>query len=938
MNVSFRARHLLGIAVVVMLAAMASTVTAAPTTQDQSGWYEDALIRFHDGDYQGALIQLKNVLQENPTNLSARILLGRTYLLLGAPADAEKELETAARMGADDELIIGHLAQSYLQQHRYKDVLAKILPGNRSAAIEAAVLGARATAYYELFRYEDAKQDFQSARKLAPDDPLPILGVARVLMRQGKFSEAETLVTEASQLNPKHHDLWYVRGELFVARQEFNAAVQAYSRAVELVPAHFPARIARASAMMQLGRHKEALQDLNFVRSYDRLDPQSAYLMSLALAADGQHRAAKDALNEADLIIRNTNPAFLRNHAPTMLTAATINYAQGKVDEARTYLEDYVEMVPSHSGAKRLLAQILVGKREPKRAAELLSQLLKENPDNWRDLSLMGAALMQLNRSEEAQKYFERAAELNPDGEAVRTRLAMSKLLTGESDLAVQELKASLQENPGSKRQAALLGFLHLNRGEVDQAIAIAKELIAQKPDNPLALNLLGGALMAKGDRAGARSNFEKALSISPSYRPAMGNLARLELQDGNTAKARQLYLDALRRNVNDAAAMKALGQIAELDKDLESAVQWYEKAVAADRKDVATQIALIRAYQQLGKSDRVAFLLHELKQGNAANIAVLEAVGKLELSTGSKEKAAKTFQRMANLRPDSADDLSQIAQLQIAADDTEGAYNTLRRAVWVEPRHAGALSALIRLEARTRRVDDALRRAEQFRSNWPDSDLGHQLLGEVLVNQKRYDEAIAAFRQALEKSESVENVLRLHLALRAASRNEEALRILRQHADRFGEDPRFARALAAAYIDTQEYDTAIREHERILGRAPNDPAVLNNLAWLYEKTGDPRALATAERAFAISPNAPEVMDTLGWILVQRGDPARGLTLLREAHARSSVNPGIRYHLAVALARLGRKNEALAQLREVMRSDDTSVKAMAQVLLQELDG
>lgn len=925
---------------VAVVAVLLLTVTvpshAAPTTQDQSGWYEDALIRFHDGDYQGALIQLKNVLQENPTNLSARILLGRTYLLLGSPADAEKELETAGKMGADEELIIGHLAQSYLQQHRYKEVLAKILPGNRSAGIEAAIMGARATAYFELYRYEDAKQDFQTARKLAPGSPLPVLGIARVLMRQGKFDEAAALVTKAAELNPRHHDLWYVRGELYTARKEYDAAVQSYSRAIELVPAHFPARIARASALMQLARHKEALEDLSFVRSYDRLDPQSAYLMSLALAATGQQRAAKDALDEADLIIRNTEPAFLRSHAPTMLTAATISYAQGKVDEARVYLQDYVKMVPNHAGAKRLLAQILVGRKEAKAAVELLTELMKLDPENWRDLSLMGSALMQLNRTVEATEYFERAAKLNPDGEAVRTRLAMSKLVAGESDLAVQELKNSLVENPNARRQAALLGFLHLNRGEIDQAMQIADDLLAKKPDNPLALNLRGGAFMAKGDRVAARQSFERALSIAPDYRPALSNLARLELLEGRVDEAKQLYLDAIGRNANDAVAMKALGQIAQRQNDLETASQWYEKAIAANRKDVSTQIELVNIYQKLGKSDRVQYLTHELKQGHSGDIRVLEAVGKLELQAGEKNKAAKTFQRMANMRPDSADDLSRIARLQLAADDTEGAYNTLRRAVWVAPDHVEALSTLVRLEARTRRVDDALLRAQQFRVAWPDSDLGDQLLGEVLVNQQRYDEAIEAFEAALNKSETVENTLRLHLALRAASKPKKALETLQSRAKKFGQEPRYARALAAAYIDTRDYDIAIREHERLLESAPNDASVLNNLAWLYEETGDARALATAEHAYRLSPQAPEIMDTLGWILVQRGDAARGLTLLREAHARSATNPGIRYHLAVALARLGRKNEALAQLREVMRSTDNGVKAMAQSLMQEL--
>ena len=937
MDLVYLARRLCG-AVALSALLVTGPVAAAPTTQDQSGWYEDALVRFHDGDYPGALIQLKNVLQENPTNLSARILLGRTQLLLGAPADAEKELESAIRMGADDELTIGYLAQAYLQQHRYKEVLAKILPGDRSPRVEAAVIAARATAYYELYRYEDALQDFESATKLDPTDPVPLLGIARVLVRQGHYDKAAAIVDQAAALGPGHPDVWYVRGELFKIHNDRSAAVQSFSRAIELVPSHFPARIARASVLLQLGRSAEAVEDLQYVRKFDRLDSQAAYFMALALAREGDIRGARDALDEADLIIRNTEPGFIRSHAPTMLVAGMVSYARGKFDEAQVYLRDYVGLVPNHVGAMRLLSSILLKKKEPKQAKELLERVLKLEPDNWRAHALMGAALMQLNQVSEATEQLERAAELNPEGTTIRTRLAMSKLIGGDSALAIDELHTALERNPKAQRPAALLGFMHLRRGEFQQAIEVADKLLADNPRNPLALNLRGGALIAQGDRAAGRASFEQALKAVPNYRPALSNLARLEISEGNVGKARQIYLDALKRNVNDAKAMQALGQLAELENNLELAVQWYEKAIAADRKDVAMQLKLIQVYDRMGQTDRVKYLTHELKQAHSGDIRVLEAIGKLELSSGEKDKAVKTFQRMANMRPDSANDLSRIAKLQLAADDTEGAYNTLRRAVWVAPDHQAALSSLVRLEARTRRADEALKRAQQLRIDRPQSDLGDQLLGEVLVSLKRYDEAIEAFQAALTKAEVTANVLRLHLAQRAAGRYGEALATLQQWQAKFGNDPRYARALAAAYIDTRDYAVAIREHELLLEAAPNDAGLINNLAWLYEETGDSRALATAERAYRLKPGAPEVMDTLGWILVQRGDAARGLTLLREAHARSSVDAGIRYHLAVALARLGRKTEAVSQLREVMRGDDSRVKARAETLMQELDG
>ena len=53
------------------------------------------------------------------------------------------------------------------------------------------------------------------------------------------------------------------------------------------------------------------------------------------------------------------------------------------------------------------------------------------------------------------------------------------------------------------------------------------------------------------------------------------------------------------------------------------------------------------------------------------------------------------------------------------------------------------------------------------------------------------------------------------------------------------------------------------------------------------------------------------MLDTCGWILTQNDEPENGLALLREAFARSSTNPEVRYHIGVALRILGRDQEAL---------------------------
>jgi len=237
----------------ILLPAVHSPASAS-IASETSAFYEDALIRFDKNDYAGSIIQLRNVLQKDPTNLPARILLGRAQMRIGNAAAAEKELEIARKAGADEELIIEELAKSYLLQRKFSELLEKIKAGNRPPSVEALVLTARASANFEQHRFKVAMAEYDQAIKLAPERSAPLLGQARILIRQGNFAKAQSKVDIAQRLNPGYHDLWYVKGELHRVKNELEAAVLAYGKTISAIPGHLPARLKRAVVLIELGR------------------------------------------------------------------------------------------------------------------------------------------------------------------------------------------------------------------------------------------------------------------------------------------------------------------------------------------------------------------------------------------------------------------------------------------------------------------------------------------------------------------------------------------------------------------------------------------------------------------------------------------------------------------------------------------------------------
>ena len=95
----------------------------------------------------------------------------------------------------------------------------------------------------------------------------------------------------------------------------------------------------------------------------------------------------------------------------------------------------------------------------------------------------------------------------------------------------------------------------------------------------------------------------------------------------------------------------------------------------------------------------------------------------------------------------------------------------------------------------------------------------------------------------------------------------------------------------------------------------------LNNLASTMIRQGEPAAAAVvAERALTKDPRNASVIDTAGWAYHLAGNLDRALPLLRDARLREPTSPDIRYHLAAALAKAGRKAEAKEELDAALRS------------------
>ena len=155
---------------------------------------------------------------------------------------------------------------------------------------------------------------------------------------------------------------------------------------------------------------------------------------------------------------------------------------------------------------------------------------------------------------------------------------------------------------------------------------------------------------------------------------------------------------------------------------------------------------------------------------------------------------------------------------------------------------------------------------------------------------------AVEAYARAYELAPGTATVLKLAAAER---RHGIETRRLLDWLDAHPEDADVRVTVAAIGQAGGRPDAAIEHYEYLVAAGDPGFAVLNNLAWLYQGAGDPRALETAARAYEVAPDNASVADTYGWILSQNGRHEQSLRVLEHAvalapdNAESALPPGV---------------------------------------------
>lgn len=498
----------------------------------------------------------------------------------------------------------------------------------------------------------------------------------------------------------------------------------------------------------------------------------------------------------------------------------------GDLAGARSELERYLAVDPADVRARYQLVSVLYRLGDWRAVVEQASRILDAQPDFLPALLYRGLA-----------------------------RLRLGEARGAASDLEAVQLRAE----PGSRlRRFALVqrADLALTAERWREAEGLARELVAEDATDATAHLRLARALEGRGkwpEAAAAYAAAARHAESHPTRVRALEGRGYAAQRAGNPDLAAEAFAEALALEPEALRLLRALATI-EMERDRADAAVSYARRAAASPDAGARDLELLAgALLRAGELAAAVPALRRLLEGGGspeARHGWWMSLGRALRETGDARGAIEAFEAARRLQPD-AESAAELGESLARQGDRAGAIAAYRDAMEADPSPEARARWGLAL-ARGGRPEEARVQLERAVAE----GLGGSARAEALTqlgylheSAGRYEEALSAFRQALDaggRRAPLERAVATTLV--ALGRYEEAEAWLRRVLER-GPDREIRRQLAAVLAAGGDVSGAISLYLDLLAERP-DPGVdlLVTIANLEYERGNLRAAASFYR------------------------------------------------------------------------------------------
>jgi len=888
---------------------LTSVVLSGCSDKTPTEFIDAAKIDLNSGNSSSAIINLKNVLRVEATNIEARYLLGKAYLIEGKWVNAEKEFSKALELG----FVGGEIHTSLAKSLYYASDLAGL---------------------EELSRLTLAKQKqevvdfYYAAEKIKQGLYEEGLEIMKLLVAQGldtKYSKLSTiwlaanvenvekikgLINDLRSKEPSFSDAMLFNARFSYKLNEMDTAANEFQSFLQLHPNAHEIRLMYVRSLARNSQFDEADTQANLLLKISPNSPLLNEIKGQVAFTNKDYRQAKTFAEKS----LNSNPSAIISS----IVAGVSAYYLDELESSYLHLSKVEQRLSFKHPAKQILSavKLKLGRYDEVYESFSGAELDELDPEL---ISLTANEFFKLGKVDEADDLLALGEKVNDPTGQLSFQRGFGKLLA-KDDNALNFFEKALKADNNNENAAILLILEHIRLKNHDKAFQVAKSIAIDFP--AMSLTLEGAVYRAQRNLPQAREAFLRAIKLDDENLPALYYLAEIHEVEKDFKLAINNYMKVVTLNVNPQKALFALLRLSK-HKEFNAEISEFLKKKAAKTNNEDIIMILAEVYIKEPNIEAAISLLEEKVDKMPTNVKLFDHLAKVYLQAGNHDKAILITDKLTKLDADPTKIYLSKAFIYERAKQNSDAIAILRDGLKHLTKNEYLLTRLIDILIKDKNIVDAKKELMILKEVAEESHTYALYSGKISFIEGDDFQAVKLLTKAYMQQSDFKTLADLSQALQNTNNNSEAINLLSESFDNNGARfPLNLRLKLAEIYTDQQPDKAILIYRDLLVKTNAHFIILNNIALVYSNEGNYiQAEEYARKALLKSDNNPAVANTLGLILQRKGNIKEAIEYLDLAYVKSNKKADFALHFSEALYENNNRNKAKNVFDKILLND-----------------
>lgn len=866
--------------VISLAIALAISVSACSEKHTVEQYINSGQAHIAAGDYASAIIEFKNAVKLDSKSAVARLALAKAYMAKGNFIFAEKELLRAQKLGAEKIVTLPLLAKSSLKLEKFDDVIS-LLNSSDSLPDEEYIKVLTFAGISALLNSSEEKAIdlFSQAQSIDSGNKYGQLSLAYSLYANRELPRALTVINQVVAKNNDFYEAMILQGHIFYAIEQYEDASKTFSLYINNYPYDHKVKFYKAQSLLKAKNYQAADE---YVTELLEIFPESPTALLYKAQIEFQQKNFTEARTYADKVfVHQSDDVFAR------VIAGVSSYQLN--DTEQTYA--HLNIVEHKFAIDHPITKLLSVTR---------FKLGYETKQSIQISEIEGLGLEDIALLDDLAKHSEMSAIKYQEAK----RLANEGLtILASGDIGGIDLieDASLLA-PKLSDVDLRLAIEYIKLAEYDKATEIAERFQASEEYSIVADKVFAHIHLAKQEFNKATHRFQQVLATQSDDVGSLYNLVQIFIRTEQHERAFVHLLSLLEVSPNHKGGLATLIDLSTVTGYSEKTIQYFNNLTS----DITVEqvIALAQIYKRSGQLEKAQEILTSKSDNVITNSAYWLILGDNYLEQRKISLANKAYE--SGLVIDKSHyilNMRYISSFEML-NDIPRAFQESERFIQIYPENIKAMVLYAYFASQNNEFELAKRALTVLKEKKIQHILLDAASGDVALREKDYLTAIESYSSLYERDPNGKNAVRLARALKFNEQPNEAEALLEQYLMLQPDDIKI-RLLLIELFNAEQRSEKVK-HYNILSKAlPNDPLILNNLAWNQYKLGQTtQALENIEKAYSKKPDNVAILSSYGVILAENEKYEQAIKYLQRAIAAGSVDTEVKSQLNKALEKL----------------------------------